>query len=204
MKAIVLIFFLTHVSYTAFSFKDDSHYSKTFGTTRFFRVFTPPYYNTKESAMRYPVIYYFHGCGGSFERSGSYSYSENGLTAPVVLSKASNPAYEYPNNADFENFVYERKVIVVCVDGKIEGLPSGCGVYFPSQAENWNGNFYNFSAYIRELFDVVDSRYTAQCRGFRWEAKWRFGWRQQIHIYLAALPSSAIHQPILMLGNLRI
>jgi hypothetical protein len=185
MKTIVPFLFLMFLSFLTFSFKDDSHYSKTFGTTRFFRIFTPPDYNPKDSAMRYPVIYYFHGCGGSFEKSGTYSYSDNGLTAPVVFSKTSNPAYEYPNNADFENIVYERKVIVVCVDGKIEGMPSGCGVYFPSQAENWGGNFYNFSAYIRELFEVVDSRYNTK-KGPQYRAISGLSMGGQMAIWLAA------------------
>jgi enterochelin esterase-like enzyme len=185
MKAIVPILLLILLSLSAFSFKDDSHYSKTFDTTRFFRVFTPPDYNANDSAMRYPVIYYFHGCGGSFERSGTYSYAENGLTPPAVISKSSNPAYEYPNNADFENFVYERKVIVVCVDGKIEGMPSGCGVYFPSQAENWRGNFYNFSAYIRELVDVIDSRYKTK-KGPQYRAISGLSMGGQMAIWLAA------------------
>jgi hypothetical protein len=185
MKAIAPFLFLIFISLSVFSFKDDSHYSKTFGTTRFFRVFTPTDYDSTDSTTRYPVIYYFHGCGGSFEKSGTYSYSDNGLTAPEVFSKASNPAYEYPNNADFENFVYERKVIIVCVDGKIEGLPSGCGVYFPSQAENWNGNFYNFSAYIRELFDVVDSRYNTK-KGPQYRAISGLSMGGQMAIWLAA------------------
>ncbi len=184
MKTTVSIFLLMFISVSVFSFKDDSHYSKTFGTTRFFRVFTPPDYDAKDSAVRYPVIYYFHGCGGSFEKSGTYSYAAHGLTAPVVMSNDSNPDYEYPNNADFENFVYERKVIIVCVDGKIEGL-QGCGVYFPSQAENWNGDFYNFSAYIRELFDVVDSRYNTK-KGPQYRAISGLSMGGQIAIWLAA------------------
>jgi hypothetical protein len=184
MKTIVSIVFLMFVSLYVFSFKDDSHYSKTFETTRFFRVFTPPGYNAKESSIRYPVIYYFHGCGGSFEKSGTYSYSDHGITGPAVLSKASNPAYGYPNNADFENYVYENKVIIVCVDGKIEGLP-GCGVFFPSQAQNWSGNFYNFSAYIRELFDVVDSRYNTK-KGSQYRAISGLSMGGQIAIWLAA------------------
>lgn len=184
MKTIVSLFFLLFISFSVFSFKDDSHYSKTFGTTRSFRVFTPPDYNARDTAIRYPVIYYFHGCGGSFEKSGSYSYSDHGITGPAVLSKESDPAYEYPNNADFENFVYERKVIVVCVDGKIDGLP-GCGVYFPSQDENWNKNFYNFSAYVRELFDVVDKRYNTK-KGSQYRAISGLSMGGQIAIWLAA------------------
>ena len=140
------------------SFTDESHFSKTFNTTRFFRVFTPPDYAPENSAKRYPVIYYFHGCGGSYRSSGRYSYADYGITPPVALNGKDNPDHGYPNNIDFENVVYTREVIIVCVDGKIPDLP-GCGVYFPSQSDTWEGDYYNFSAYIRELIDVVDSRY---------------------------------------------
>jgi len=47
------------------------------------------------------------------------------------------------------------------VDGKIPDLP-GCGVYFPSLSDSWNTNYYNFSTYIRELIEVVDSRYNTK------------------------------------------
>lgn len=93
MKYIIAALFLIFFPLSVYSFKDESHYSKTFGTTRFFRVFTPPDYNAGNSSKKYPVIYYFHGCGGSYKRSG---------------------------------------------------------------------NYYNFSAYIRELFDVVNLSASAQ------------------------------------------
>jgi len=162
MKYVIAALFLFLFPFTVFSYTDDSHYSTTFGTTRFFRVFTPAGYDAGNCSKRYPVIYYFHGCGGSYKSSGPYSHRDFGLTAPVAIGRTYDPDYEYPNNADFENFVSQRDVIIVCVDGKIYDLPSGCGVYFPSQAGTWNGNYYNFSAYIRELFDVADSRYNTK------------------------------------------
>ena len=161
MKSIVFTVFLMLLSVSVFSFTDESHFSKTFNTIRFFRVFTPPDYDHGDSLKRYPVIYYFHGCGGSYRSSGTYSYADYGLTAPVAINRNYDPDYDYPNNTDFENVVYHREVIIVCVDGKIPDLP-GCGVYFPSQSDSWNGNYYNFSAYIRELIDVVDSRYNTK------------------------------------------
>ncbi len=184
MKTIASIALFMLITLSARSFNDDSHYSKTFGTIRFFRVFTPPGYNASDSSVQYPVIYYFHGCGGSYEKSGSYSYADYGLSAPAVLSNASDPAYEFSNNADFENFVYENDVIIISVDGKIEGLP-GCGVYFPSQAENWDGNFYNFSAYIRELIDVVDTRYNIK-KGPQYRAISGLSMGGQMAIWVAA------------------
>lgn len=161
MKSILFAVTLMLTLSSAFSFTDESHYSATFGNTRFFRVFTPSDYDPGYTSKKYPVIYYFHGCGGSYRKSGTYSYADHGLTAPVAIHRDYDPDYEYPNNADFENIAYHRKVIIVCVDGKIPDLPA-CGVYFPSQSDSWNGNYYNFSTYIRELIAVVDSRYNTK------------------------------------------
>ncbi len=151
------LFFLL-IPGTVQAFTDESHFSATFGENRHFRVFTPPAYDPGDSHRKYPVIYFLHGCGGSYRKSGTYSYREYGLPAPGAIGRPVHPDYEYPNNADFENFTLYHDVIIVCPDGKIEGLP-GCGVYFPSMAENWTGNFYNFSVYIKELIGVVDSMY---------------------------------------------
>lgn len=147
---------------TTFSYTDESHFSKTFGTTRFFRVFTPLNYDPNDRSLRYPVIYYFHGCGGSYERSGSYSYREYGLVPPEVRDRPYDREYEYSNNADFENVSTSKNVLIVAVDGRIAELPEGCQVYFPSQADSWEGNYYNFSAYIRELIQVVEERYNTK------------------------------------------
>ncbi len=162
MKIINITFFLLLFPILAFSFKDESHYSKTFETNRHFRVFTPQDYDPSNTSKRYPVIYYFHGCGGSYRSSGTYSYADYGLPEPVAINRPYEPDYGHPNNAEFENVVYQNDVIIISVDGKIEGMPEGCKVYFPSQAEAWDGNYYNFSAYIRELINVVDSRYNTK------------------------------------------
>ncbi|MEE9463754.1 MAG: hypothetical protein V3V53_18095, partial [Bacteroidales bacterium] len=71
MKSIIFTFFLILIPLSVFSFTDDSHFSKTFNTERFFRVFTPPDYDPDDTSKRYPVIYYFHGCGGSYRSSGT-------------------------------------------------------------------------------------------------------------------------------------
>lgn len=161
MSGKILILPLLLIPLLAYPYTDESHYSKTFQETRFFRVFTPPNYNPMDTTVRYPVIYYFHGCGGSYQRSGTYSYADYGLTAPKAINQVDDAAYEFPNNADFENFVYNNEVIIISVDGNIAGIP-GCGVYFPSQVDSWNGNYYNFSSYIRELIFVVDLRYNTK------------------------------------------
>ncbi|NND08746.1 MAG: hypothetical protein HKN87_20420 [Saprospiraceae bacterium] len=151
--AIFCIYSLSLIAYT-----DESHYSEVFQEVRNFRVFTPQDYLTE--GKRYAVIYYFHGCGGSYRRSGPYSYADYGLTAPDGFGNRNDPDFAYANNADFENVADAKQVIIVCVDGKLEDLPAdGCRVYFPSLAEEWKRQYYNFSDYIKELIAVVDSRY---------------------------------------------
>ena len=140
------------------AFTDDSHYSLTFNAVRHFRIFTPPGYSLDDPGLRYPVIYYFHGCGGSYRSSGPYSYADYGLETPVSPDLPGHPDYAYPSNLDFEEVVSQYDLIIVCADGNVPGLP-GCGAYFPSLAESWSGNYYNFSAYIRELIQVVEERY---------------------------------------------
>lgn len=185
MKYKAIVLFLILIPLSIYAFKDESHYSSTFGTTRYFRVFTPPGYYSGDCSVRYPVVYYFHGCGGSYRRSGTYSYADYGLTVPVAEGRKFDPDYEYPNNADFENFVSQNDVIIVSVDGKIYDLLGGCGVYFPSQDEKWSGNYYNFSQYIRELFDVVDSRYNTK-RGPEFRAVSGLSMGGHIAIWVAA------------------
>ncbi len=149
----LLIMNLTGKCYT-----DEVHYSNIFRTLRHFRVFTPIAYDSNVKGKRYNVIYYFHGCGGSYQKSGRYTYQDFGLTPPEAINRPDDPDYDYPNNADFENEATDKDVIIISVDGEIPGIP-GCGVYFPSQVEGWEGNWYNFSAYIRELIEVVDKKY---------------------------------------------
>lgn len=162
MRITTIIVFLLLYPILSFSFNDESHYSKTFNKTRFFRVFTPPDYDNENSSKTYPVIYHFHGCGGSYKMSGRYSYADYGLDEPVAIGRTYDPDYGNPNNAELENVAFHNDVIIVSIDGKIEGMPEGCKVYFPSQVDSWDGNYYNFSAYIRELIDVVDSRYNTK------------------------------------------
>ncbi|MEQ8553119.1 MAG: alpha/beta hydrolase-fold protein [Cyclobacteriaceae bacterium] len=143
---------------SAVGFTDESHYSSTFKAIRYFRVFTPLDYDQENTKKRYDVIYYFHGCGGSYRKSGTYNYQDFGLTPPEAIDREDHPDYDYPNNADLENEAQQKDVIIISVNGKIPGIP-GCGVYFPSQVDGWEGNWYNFSMYIRELIEVVDQRY---------------------------------------------
>jgi hypothetical protein len=143
------------------SFTDVVHYSRQFGTNRTFRVFTPLDYHPADTAVRYPVIYYFHGCRGSYYKDGFTSYADGETVPPSLPGRKHDPAYDVPYNADFERYSDLNNLIIVAVDGKIPGYDEeGCGVYYPYHHEpGWNENDYNFSLYIRELFEVIDSLY---------------------------------------------
>ena len=158
MKIYILALLLFQLPNFIYPFTDESHYSETFGETRYYRVFTPHNYRAGNVSKLYPVIYYFHGCGGSYQASGTYSYQDYGLSIPEVIGKEYHPTYDFPNNVELENFVHDNEVIIISVDGSIADL-SGCGVYFPSQADSWDRHYYNFSVYIKELISVVDSKY---------------------------------------------
>ena len=150
------------VSATIFlSFTDVVHYSRQFGSNRTFRVFTPLDYYPEDTTVRYPVIYYFHGCRGSYYKDGLDSYADADTVPPSLPGRDHHPEYDVPYNADFESYSDMNKVIIVAVDGKIPGYDEdGCGVYYPFHYEpGWKKNDYNFSLYIRELFEVVDSLY---------------------------------------------
>jgi S-formylglutathione hydrolase FrmB len=143
------------------SFTDVVHYSKQFGRERSFRVFTPLGYDPRDTLTKYPVIYFFHGCRGTYYKSGLDSYADAETVPPSLPGREHCPDYNVPYNADFERYSDVNNVIIVAVDGKIPGYDEeGCGVYYPFHHEpEWKENDYNFSLYIREVFGVVDSLY---------------------------------------------
>jgi hypothetical protein len=156
-----LFLFLAVSTVIFLSFTDVVHYSKQFGINRTFRVFTPLDYHPEDTTIRYPVIYYFHGCRGTYYKDGLDSYADAETKPPALPGRDPHPDYNVPYNADFESYSDKNKVIIVAVDGKIPGYDEdGCGVYYPYHHEpGWKNNDYNFSRYIREVFDVVDSLY---------------------------------------------
>jgi hypothetical protein len=156
-----LILFLAVSAIVSLSFTDLVHYSRQFGANRTFRVFIPLDYHPEDSAVRYPVIYYLHGCRGTYYKDGYTSYVDGDTVPPSLPGRTHHPEYDVPYNADFERYSDMNKVIIVAVDGKIPGYDEdGCGVYYPYHHEpGWGKNDYNFFLYIRELFKVVDSLY---------------------------------------------
>jgi len=156
-----LILILAVATTIFFSFTDVVHYSRQFKSNRTFRVFTPLGYDSRDTLTRYPVIYFFHGCRGTYYKDGLDSYADAETLPPALPGRDPHPDYNIPYNADFERYSDQNKVIIVAVDGKIPGYDENCcGVYYPYHHEpGWKKNDYNFSMYIRELFNVVDSLY---------------------------------------------
>ena len=116
--------------------EDRSHFSTVFGKTRNYRVFLPPDYIS--SGKRYPVLYWFHGSGGS---STQETYRK-----------------------DFEEYVSSHDLIIVNVDGSTEsGSTWDYALAFEYETRTQEGRAaltgMHFSKYIRELIGVIDSAY---------------------------------------------
>ncbi|HEV1285011.1 MAG TPA: alpha/beta hydrolase-fold protein [Bryobacteraceae bacterium] len=114
---------------------DRSHESNVFPETRRYRIFLPPSY--EKSALRYPVIYWFHGYG---ERSN--------LGPP---SKAYDRGTDY-NGDNLANFVATHDVIIVKWDG--ENAPSSRPYNIgPVETDR------QFPLYFPELVAHIDATY---------------------------------------------
>ena len=64
-KYVLFLFLLVCCTSVIFAQEDHTHFSKTFGLEKPYRIFLPENYAT--SLKRYPVIYYFHGNKGTHE-----------------------------------------------------------------------------------------------------------------------------------------
>lgn len=67
----------------------------------------------------------------------------------MVIGRPYSQDYSFPSNVDFENMVPENEMIIISVDGKIEGMPDGCGVYFSSHTTSWSGIIIIFKIYTK-------------------------------------------------------
>ena len=116
--------------------EDKYHRSIIMGEIRNYRVFLPPDYYSSD--RRYPVIYWYHGSGGS-SKQNTYL-------------------------VDFEDYLNTNDLIIVNVDGT---TPSGStwdyGLAFEYNTRTQEGKVAltgrYFSKYIRELIGVIDSQY---------------------------------------------
>jgi hypothetical protein len=133
-NAFFLILFLSECVCT--TVEDHSHFSFVFGKTRNYRVFLPRGY--KYSGKRYPVLYWFHGSGGS----------------------CTQVTYK----SEFESYLDNHDLIIVNVDGTTEsGTTWDYGLAFEFNTRTQEGKVamtgMYFNKYIRELIGIIDSEY---------------------------------------------
>jgi len=106
------------------------------GEIRNYRVFLPPDYFISEK--RYPVLYWFHGSGGS--------------------------SIQDTYRADFEAYIDNHDLIIVNVDGTTPNGTTwdyGLAFEYDKRTQEGKGAMTGryFSKYIRELIGVIDSQY---------------------------------------------
>jgi hypothetical protein len=116
--------------------EDHSHFSVIFKGNRNYRVFLPSDYYV--SAKHYPVLYWFHGSGGS-SKQDTYK-------------------------AEFEAYINDHDIMIVNVDGTTPSRTTwDYGLAFEYDNRTQEGKAamtgMHFSKYIRELIGVIDSQY---------------------------------------------
>src|SRR5689334_1363170 len=67
-------------------YEDLTHFSKTFGREKYFRLYLPQAYHNGES--KYPVIYFFHGWGGRYKSDDNAKLAYDSLQKLVDRYKA--------------------------------------------------------------------------------------------------------------------
>ncbi len=164
-QSTILVFFgfVFFIAPQFFAQKDTSFYSNTFKTERFYRIYLPENYE-KNSDVRYPVIFYFHGWGGRYKwNAGSVEddplYPGNGRKEP-------------PYVMEWRNYSKTHDVIIVSWDGHEPNLHAGteiregirynhCLPYDFMRAHDKKDHFWgwDFRTYFRELVATIDSRY---------------------------------------------
>ncbi len=114
------------------SFQDLSHYSKVFGTNKYYRLYLPERY--QKNNEKYPVIYFFHGWGGRH-------------------FKDDNALLEYRK---IKTLVDKYKVILVMWDGSMDGIEPR-----PYNIGNHEDVKYKVQMkdYFPELANYIDSAY---------------------------------------------
>jgi len=129
---IFLIFRFTS-AFTAI-IEDHEHYSKVMDQTKHYRVYLPPnYYN---SSLRYPVIYWMHGHGGTYTMTKYHEQWNDYIDTHNVLLVIPDP--RNPNGSTYDySLVFDNRTY--------EGTPAH------------NGKM--FSKYFRELVTEVDKNF---------------------------------------------
>lgn len=143
--------------------RDVVHYSQTLHMNRNFRIYMPSSYDSSGST-RYPVIYYCHGCAGSYRGDSYADYDEDGGYQPPyycipTAAPGCDPVLNKPFNADFQMFADSHAVLIVMLDGT--GPGGSCNAWYPygifDSETGYTGNEYDFARYIRDLVRTVDS-----------------------------------------------
>ncbi|MBL8028445.1 MAG: T9SS type A sorting domain-containing protein [Fibrobacteres bacterium] len=151
--ALLLVFLMPAKSV---SFTDITYYNSAISQNNYFRVFTPNTYNPSDTAKKYPVIYFLHGCRGTHRLGDSdiRSYSSIGLSTPALINSSwgSSSEYSVPYNPDFENFSDTAGVIIIACNGNFAG--GGCAAWTYSPATT-----PNLASFMKVLIDTVDKRY---------------------------------------------
>lgn len=137
MAAIRTIFFvLMFVKASAAIVEDHAHYSEVMGQVKHYRVYLPPgYYN---SGMRYPVIYWMHGHGGSYSMTKYHEQWDRYIDTHDVILVIPDP--RNPNGSTYDySLAFENRTY--------EGTPAHSGKIF--------------SKYFPELVSEIDKTFRA-------------------------------------------
>ena len=117
-------------------FNYQSHYSETFNERRWINLFLPSYYHSTDKD--FPVIYFFHGWGGTV-------YRQNSGVGPHL------------NFHKIAELVESDSVILILVDGKIRWWEQEMLHLSPYNMKSRFDMFYE--DYVPELMQFIDENY---------------------------------------------
>lgn len=122
--------------------RDETHESRVFAETRYYRIFLPPDYSTSDK--RFPLIYWFHGSGERYNQT------------PEGAAFNCDQGAEY-NGDTIARFVGSHQVIVVKWDGHDPRKEGGRGSAFYNISPV--GTDRQFPLYFPEFVAHIDGHY---------------------------------------------
>ncbi|MBL8028161.1 MAG: hypothetical protein JNL74_17190 [Fibrobacteres bacterium] len=154
-----VLLLLALISVPDAAYRDITFKSSVLGLDRKFRVWTGAGFDSS-GTTRYPVIYYCHGCGGSYAGDSYSSYAADGGYEPPICSTGCVYPLTKPFNADFQAFTNDNNAIVVMIDGGIAGT-GGClnNWFFIQNSPGLSKTYMNLGKYFAEIVSAVDSLY---------------------------------------------
>lgn len=129
---IFFIFYPAHLFAQELPYNDITHFSKTFGSSRSFRLYLPENYSSSRNT--FPVVYFFHGWGGRYYKDPS-----------------ANIAYE-----KLGELVNKYQIILVMWDGNMEESeprPYNVGNHVDMKYQ------VQVKDYFTELVNYIDTHY---------------------------------------------